>query len=252
MTRRLLAPALAVLSLALMGCPPKYPKCDKDEQCKEHNEVCVNGMCQECGKDQDCKPGFVCRDNKCTVKPECTADGDCGLGFKCRNQKCVAECESASDCPPGQQCRSGRCAPAPECSSDADCGSGRRCDASGRCTEALDMGGSACVLQTVYFGFDQYSLTPETTRALDKNADCLKQRRGAVTLAGNCDERGTEEYNLHLGERRANAVKKYLSALGVEPGGLKTISYGKERPVDPGHDEAAWAKNRNVQFEGGR
>ena len=69
--------ALGVLGLAVLtGCPPTYPKCDSDEQCKSHNEVCVNGTCQECGKDADCKAGFICKANKCAPKPECQADGD--------------------------------------------------------------------------------------------------------------------------------------------------------------------------------
>lgn len=252
MIRRLLVPAVAVLSLSLMGCPPKYPKCDNDEHCKEHNEVCVNGACQECGKDQDCKPGFVCRENKCAPKPECQADTDCQLGFKCKDEKCTPECAANADCPTGQQCKAGRCAPIPECTSDADCATGKKCDAAGRCSEPF--GGSACALQTVYFGFNEYSLTSEATRALDKDAECLKARKGGkVTVAGYCDERGTEEYNLHLGERRANAAKKYLTALGVEASSLKPTSYGEERPADPGHDEAAWAKNRRVEFnEAGR
>lgn len=246
MIRRLLAPAVAVLSLSLMGCPPKYPKCDNDEHCKEHNEVCVNGTCQECGKDQDCKAGFVCRNAKCTPKPECEADTDCQVGFKCKDQKCAPECAANADCAAGQQCKAGRCAPIPECLSDADCASGKKCDSMGRCSEPTQTG---CNLQTVYFDFNEYSITPDAKSALDRNAECLKARRGgAVTVAGHADERGTEEYNLHLGERRANAVRKYLVALGVDAGGLKVISYGEERPAVQGHDEAAWAKNRRVEL----
>jgi peptidoglycan-associated lipoprotein len=69
-----------------------------------------------------------------------------------------------------------------------------------------------------------------------------------IVLAGHCDERGTEEYNLHLGERRANSVKKYLAAMGIEPNRLKAVSYGKERPVNFNHSEEAWAENRRVEF----
>jgi peptidoglycan-associated lipoprotein len=246
MIRRLVAPTVAVVSLSLMGCPPKYPKCENDEHCKEHNEVCVNGSCQECGKDQDCKPGFVCRDAKCTPKPECEADVDCQVGFKCKDQKCTPECAVNTDCPAGQQCKAGRCAPTPECLSDADCASGKKCDSTGRCSVPSVVG---CALETVYFDFNEYAITPDAKSTLDRDAECLKARKGgAVTVAGHADERGTEEYNLHLGERRANAVKKYLVALGVDGAGLKVTSYGKERPADLGHDESAWAKNRRVEL----
>jgi peptidoglycan-associated lipoprotein len=69
-----------------------------------------------------------------------------------------------------------------------------------------------------------------------------------VTVEGHCDERGTEEYNLHLGEKRANSVKKYLVTMGADVGKLKSISYGKERPANPAHDESAWSQNRRVDF----
>jgi peptidoglycan-associated lipoprotein len=69
-----------------------------------------------------------------------------------------------------------------------------------------------------------------------------------ITIEGHCDERGTKAYNLALGEKRANAAKEYLVALGVSGSRIATVSYGKERPFDPGHDEAAWAKNRRAHF----
>lgn len=247
MLRRFLLPAvLFATAFSMTACSPKYPKCDNDSHCKEHGEVCVNGTCQECGRDPDCKAGFVCRETKCVPKPECSASSDCQAGFKCRDQKCVPECTADADCAGGMQCRAGRCAPAPECNSDADCPAGKHCDDNQRCAEGSRSG--ACTLDTVRFGFNEYSLTREAQNQLDRNADCLKSRRGAVTVAGHADERGTEEYNLHLGERRANSVAKYLTNLGVEKSAVKTVSYGKERPEDLGHDEAAWARNRRVEF----
>jgi peptidoglycan-associated lipoprotein len=245
--------ALAVLVLgagSLAACTPTYPKCEKDEHCKQdgHNEVCVNGNCQECGKDADCKAGFVCQASKCVPKPECTADGECQPGFKCKNQKCAPECASDADCAKGLGCKSGHCTPAGECVSDADCAAGKHCDGAQKCVEPVVAGPTECQLQVVRFDFNDSTLTADGRRTLDKNADCLKSKKSTVVLAGHCDERGTEEYNLHLGERRANSVKKYLSALGIDPKGLKTVSYGKERPANPGHDEGAWAENRRVEF----
>ncbi len=102
-------------------------------------------------------------------------------------------------------------------------------------------------LQPVYFAFDSYSLTKETRNALKTEATWMKSHAtSGVQIEGHCDERGSTEYNLALGERRANAVKNYLTKLGVTPGQLSVISYGSERPADPGHDESAWAKNRRA------
>lgn len=104
-------------------------------------------------------------------------------------------------------------------------------------------------LQAVHFAFDSYAITGESRAALKANAQWLKDNPNAtVQIEGHCDERGTSEYNLALGERRAAAAKNYLVKLGVKKARLSTISYGSERPVDPGHDEAAWAKNRRAAF----
>ena len=93
------------------------------------------------------------------------------------------------------------------------------------------------------------SLSAEARAALDANAAVLKKYPSwTVTIEGHCDERGTAEYNLALGERRAVAAQSYLVALGIPASRIKTVSYGKEFPFDPGHDEAAYAKNRRAQF----
>ena len=103
--------------------------------------------------------------------------------------------------------------------------------------------------QTVYFGFDEYTLTPEAQQQLQALADHLKAAPNAVVqVEGHCDERGSIEYNLALGERRAKAVRDYLVALGVESKRISTISYGSERPKVEGHDEAAWSQNRRANF----
>ena len=97
----------------------------------------------------------------------------------------------------------------------------------------------------VFFDFDKFNLKPDARKTLEKQAAWLKANPSVrVTIEGHCDERGTREYNLALGERRANSAKDYLVSLGVNPGRLKTISYGKERPVAMGSNEAAWTQNR--------
>jgi peptidoglycan-associated lipoprotein len=101
--------------------------------------------------------------------------------------------------------------------------------------------------RTVYFDFDRFTLSPEGQATVDRNLSAIKSG-SQVRLEGHADERGTREYNLALGERRANAVAQYLEANGVSKSRIEIISYGKERPADPGHDESAWAKNRRVEI----
>lgn len=103
--------------------------------------------------------------------------------------------------------------------------------------------------QDIYFDYDRYDITPEAAGVLDTKAAYLKANPGLrVLIEGHTDERGSNEYNLALGERRAQSAKKYLANAGVAGGRLDTVSYGEERPADPGHDEAAWAKNRRDHF----
>jgi peptidoglycan-associated lipoprotein len=102
---------------------------------------------------------------------------------------------------------------------------------------------------TVNFDFDKSDLTPEGRAILADNARKLEQNPEVfIRLEGHCDERGTVEYNLALGERRARSVRDYLVNFGISPGRMTVISYGKERPVDPGQNESAWAKNRRAEF----
>ena len=97
----------------------------------------------------------------------------------------------------------------------------------------------------IFFGYDRYDLTPEARGVLDAQAQWLMQYSNlSITVEGHADERGTREYNLALGDRRANSVKSYLIALGVDPRRVNVISYGKERPAVPGSNESAWAQNR--------
>ena len=105
------------------------------------------------------------------------------------------------------------------------------------------------LLKPAFFPLDSHELNDESRMVVSANADVLKQYpTWMITIEGHADERGTPEYNLALGERRATAAKNYLVSLGVSPDRVRTISYGKEFPFDPGHDEAAWAKNRRAHF----
>ncbi len=104
-------------------------------------------------------------------------------------------------------------------------------------------------LYTVHFDFDKYNIRPEDSQLLRKNAVWLKANSNVkIVIEGHADERGDTEYNLALGDRRAESVKGFLVSLGANGRNLSTISYGEEKPAAPGHDEAAWAKNRRAVF----
>lgn len=214
--------------VTLTGCPPTYPKCNSDENCAEKGEVCVQGQCRECATDQNCKPGFVCDANRCVPKPECVGDTGCGAGQKCRQGKCVveekkADCAANEDCPSGQECKAGRCL-------------------------AVEVK-STCTFEPVRFEFNEFSLTAAAQSALSAYADCIKKGSLRFTLEGFADERGTEEYNMVLSQKRAASVRKYLVDLGVAGGALDTVGYGENRPAQSGSNETAWAANRRVEFK---
>ena len=131
----------------------------------------------------------------------------------------VAECGPDKPCPAGQVCENDHCV-APKCD-----------------------------LKRIHFDYNMANLTSEAESALKDDAECLaKMKDVSVTIEGHCDERGTTEYNQHLGEKRAKSAMKYLVNLGVSASRLSVVSYGKERPLVEGHDEASWAKNRRADF----
>jgi peptidoglycan-associated lipoprotein len=211
------------------GCGPKYPKCDSDKDCQEKNEFCVNGQCQQCRDEKDCKEGQTCNKGRCEAKPQIS-------------------CSDDSACPSGQSCIGGVCKP---CASDGECGEGGKCN-QGRCQrKAPDdhsglTAGKGCSLEPVYFDFNESVLSTEATAAIDKNADCIKQTGGSKTvlLTGRTDPRGTEEYNLALSDQRAASVKDRLGRMGVDGSRLKTVARGELDAA--GSDESGWAKDRRV------
>jgi peptidoglycan-associated lipoprotein len=240
---------ICATALLLTGCPPKDGECSSTDDCKGQekfaSDVCVDKHCEQCGADTDCKAGFVCANKQCQPKPECSTAADCGIGKLCQNQKCVAGCTNDSGCG-GGKCVAGQCKAATgSCNSSADCPPGQSCQ-NGYCSAPTMAEAGTCQLRRINFGFNESTLDGTAEGTLKDDADCIQKRKLAVTLEGNADERGTEEYNLHLGERRAASAKKYLQTLGVDAKKMKTISYGNQRPANPGHDEAAWAENRRV------
>lgn len=131
----------------------------------------------------------------------------------------------------------------------ADDGSGEGISSGGEVgTEGLG-GTSGSSLATVYFDYDSYTIRSDARESLKANAQWLKQSpKVRIQVEGHCDERGSTEYNLALGERRANAVKSYLSQMGVGGNRVSIISYGEERPANPASNESAWAENRRAEF----
>lgn len=239
-----------VVCAVLAACPSTYPNCKSDENCKEHGELCVQGQCVECSGDANCKTGFTCQGNKCIPKPECDSDATCGKGKKCTSGKCVVhECEKDGECGAGK-CQNNRCLPA-GCKETADCTGNQECK-EGQCIEpsASDNDpANACKMDPIRFGFNEHSLPPEARSQLDALADCIKKKNLKLNVEGHADERGTEEYNLQLSNRRAAAVKRYLVDLGVKADKLASIGFGENRPVENGSTEAAWTANRRVEFK---
>lgn len=219
--RRVLPIALSLLALALAGCPkkPSGGKCSSNEECAAQEgfgKICVQGMCQECGRDTDCPAGFSCRDNKCVPR---------------------AECDDSRPCPQGQSCQSGKCITAQTGPATG-----------GQTTQAPEP--VRCELQRVTFDFNDASLRSEARDTLSKNADCLKQMQSRkVTVEGHCDERGTNEYNQHLGQRRAESVRRYLVNLGVQEGALDVVSFGEEQPLCTESTETCWGQNRRAELK---
>jgi peptidoglycan-associated lipoprotein len=219
--------AVLFVGLLLTGCPPKYPKCDSDKDCKA-KEYCVNGTCQQC-----------------------RGDGDCG-GGRCNQGRCEqpSGCSDDAPCPADQSCIDGKCRP---CASDDQCGAGGKCN-HGRCQRAaaegptkLPEGPGECRLEPVYFDFNESVLSTEATAAIDRNAECMKKGKGRpVTLTGHSDPRGTEEYNLALSDRRAQSVRDRLSRMGAS-GAMKIVAKGELEAT--GTDESGWAKDRRVDVQ---
>ncbi len=114
---------------------------------------------------------------------------------------------------------------------------------------AISEGRTSAPFLPIYFDFDRYTIRPDMRSRMEHNAQVMLDHPDIkVEIQGNCDERGTNEYNLALGEKRAKAARDYLVNMGIDPGRITIVSLGEEKPLDPGHNEAAWAKNRRDDF----
>lgn len=266
MNRRCLLACLGLVIGWSSACKPNYPQCDNDEHCTEKGEVCIDKQCQECGADSHCAQkygeGRECASGRCELKPECKTQNDCGEGLACKAKKCVPECQYDHDCAEGRTCGEGRCLAqlVARCDIDIDCGPGRTC-IEGTCQ---DFGTSLPVAarcqpeagaqkyvqaELIFFGFDQYDLNESAQGQIKHLADCLTQApRVSLVIEGHADERGTQEYNLALGEKRAVTVETFLKNLGVKTDRLRIRSKGANEPLCQQASEDCWGKNRRVVF----
>jgi peptidoglycan-associated lipoprotein len=166
----------------------------------------------------------------------------------CRGNAC-SPCLGAEDCPEGLACIDGLCRE-PACRTDEDCPAGLACKG-GVCEtqETASVGGElgGCDPESIYFDFDSAEIEGSMRRRLQVNYECLAKTGGRVVIEGHCDPRGTTEYNMALGERRARITRKLLKGMGMEPGQMRVVSRGEEEAA--GYNDETWAKDRRVDFE---
>jgi len=206
--RRRVVAAGCLTMLAAAGCRPTYPACDGDGDCL-NGEFCVLERCQACRDTADCAAGERCVEGRCEGVPD------------------TAGCAGDADCGPGEACVGSRCRPAREGARTSDSGS------------------KDCRLEPIRFAFDDATLDQRSRDRLEATVRCLRDRGiGRVDLVGHADPRGTEEYNLALGERRARTVRSYLASLGMPEASMTARSMGEE--LAAGTDEAGWARDRRV------
>ncbi|MEM9864648.1 MAG: OmpA family protein [Myxococcota bacterium] len=195
------------------GCGPEYPNCGDDDDCRDQ-EYCVNGQCQQCRMDSDCPAGQSCNGGRCEdIEGYCSASSPCPAGQECQNSRCVAQ--STQDLDP--------------------------------ISDTTDTGPTTCSLEPIYFSFDADELDRSSRDILAANVRCMQERSmRRVHVTGFTDPRGTEEYNLALGDRRARAVMAYMESLGAARGSLSASSMGEE--MAQGESEASWRLDRKVTF----
>ncbi len=248
----------AVLGALQFSCTSNYPKCDKDTDCrgneanKDRSDYCINGQCQQCrpGQAGDCGPGKACSNGRCdAIAGYCDGDHPCPAGQPCVNNRCTT-CKSDGDCN-GGKCNAGkcetetrtRCKGNDDCAESEDCIKGYCVPANRSATPTQSVG---CQLGKIFFDFNESVLSAEATSIIDQNADCIKRAARSVTLTGRTDQRGTQEYNLALSERRAQSVRERLVRLGVTQS-MTTLPRGELDAT--GTDETGWARDRNVEFQ---
>lgn len=261
--------ALTLAGLGAWSCT-KYPSCKKDGDCRaEVGEVCVGGSCQNCKTDAECvvrtpagQDAWTCNAFRCGPPnggdaaiagggeegDPCVQRTDCYGGLACREGVCSLCTEDVECAPSTCNLASGRCGPEGACETDDQCAMDEICDG-GMCVfsgELGDDGGGPCGLAAVYFAFDSDELTPKTAEELTGVASCISSQGREVILEAHADDRGTEEYNILLTERRGRMVRTFLSDQGVPGELLKVLAKGSLEAT--GSDEAGRSRDRRVSI----
>ena len=226
--------------------------CSPTKPCADPKQVCRNNRCgPQCSPEFPCPAGQKCDGNVCVPDVECSADKPCPAGKVCKNGKCEEGPKCPGSCPAGQECNEGtgfKCSDiAGWCGPGKPCPAGQKCEGS-KCVDATPPK-PTCETKPVYFDFDQSDIRDDQKAALKDNATCIKERGGSYTVEGHCDERGTREYNIALGERRYKAAIEALKADGVDGSKLEGISHGKEKPACTDGKDECWSKNRRAEFK---
>ena len=248
--RGLLVMGSAMMMTLWLGCGPTYPECDNDENCSDHGEFCVDSLCRQCRDDSHCNASDGCKvcgsGYSCVTRPGCChSDLDCPRGV-CRKDagaelgQCYGNCKDDSQCGARERCENNMCVPGHECTGPGQCGPDREC-IDQRCVDL-------CKGEAIHFDYNEYKIRLDAKPVLERTAECIKKRAQRLTVEGHCDERGSDEYNMALGTKRAHAAKRYLTRLGISGGSIDTMSWGEERPTCGGHSEDCWWRNRRAEF----
>jgi peptidoglycan-associated lipoprotein len=233
--------------VAISGCPATKKVrvadvgCDKDSQCTGSGgpRYCSQGQCVACRGDSDCGSG-ACTSGRCEI--EVASECPCGVGQECVDSRCIAVGEEVAV--------NAVEVDGPFCFGDL-CEGEQNTELVEVSVECLPMVGSDDILalSSIEFNFNDYELSEVAQEILAANADCLEQAPDlTIVIEGHADERGTSEYNLGLGNERADAVRRYLSHLGVDTSRLEILSKGEEQPLCMESSEDCWGRNRRVDL----
>lgn len=223
--------------------------CSGDGMCRL-GEKCLKNRCHvECSRDDPCLVGQKCLKGVCILDAECTVNPDCRDPVKpiCQlpRGKCRVECGGPFKCRDGMVCRAHRCED--ECNAQYTCPKKQIC-VEGRCREKHRR--VTCKFGRIAFGVGRWKISKKHEQILRRNAECIRQHPDRkVRIIGFCDERGSAKFNLALGNRRANGVKKYLVSLGIPASNMVTMTKGEREPLEVCvcSKKSAWSKNRRVE-----
>jgi peptidoglycan-associated lipoprotein len=238
-----IAAVVSIASAISCGDKSKGPTCSSDKDCKAPL-VCGDNKCVECNSDKQCGAGKRCSEHACIASSQCEHDEQCPVGQVCQAGACKP-CASDNECGPGGTCSAGACTRAKKCSKDDQCADDEDCK-DGYCHKANQpVTNEGCQLSTVYFAYDSSGVEASERDRLDADNACIAKTKGKnVFVVGHTDTSGTEEYNIALSERRAQAAADYLARLGTDPARLQVVPKGETEPTGLGDD-----KDRRVEFQ---